>query len=155
MPSLGDIAKWAEGPNTEKKPLKLSCPWKTGTVSFLSLPPLLLTPLCSSLALSFSWKWDEQFCQLLAPMAMRPCFTMCSWQWSQRIRAWDLWNYSALWNYFLPYLFIFLCFNGMRMGVLSACMSVHFKHAWCWSQRPWNWSYRRLWAAVWVLGFKP
>jgi hypothetical protein len=41
----------------------------------------------------------------------------------------------------------------MCMSVLPACMSVYHVHEDC--QIPWDWSYRRLWAAVWVLGMNP
>jgi hypothetical protein len=46
------------------------------------------------------------------------------------------------------------------MCILSACMLIHHMYALHMELRRghwilWNWSYRRLWAAMWVLGTKP
>ena len=53
-----------------------------------------------------------------------------------------------LFSFFPPFL-LFLRFILMSTHVLPTCMSV-WGH-----QIPWNWSYRRLWAAMKVLGIEP
>ena len=43
--------------------------------------------------------------------------------------------------------FFFFNFYFMHIGGLTECMSV-------WGQIPWNWSYRQLWVAMWMLGIE-
>lgn len=54
--------------------------------------------------------------------------------------------------YILGLVFFFMCYECF------ACVYVHCVHAWCthrpaegaWSPQNWNWSYRGLWAALWM-----
>lgn len=51
--------------------------------------------------------------------------------------------------------------NELILQYMSVCLhvSVHYVHVNTKARRgrkkPWNWSYRRLWAAIWVLGIDP
>jgi hypothetical protein len=72
--------------------------------------------------------------------------------------TWAYWeNNKCHFIFEIPLLKVYLCASLLliHMNILPACVCLMPREIRGGHQMPWNWSYRWLWAATWVLGTEP